>query len=493
MAEQPQRRYFHLLTDEEIKNLRPVLEVVGENRAAILDRWWQLYTEAFGSARTLAEPQFRELAGQDLDNLVGNLLEGDMDGFEADCRALGYALADRGVPFAEVVASMHLFEESTAEQFRGRLKLMVRAAEMYLTFDKLSHCRMILLAGSYFAGHESAAAVHRRRLESEANKLAGGAGKRSTFHGLVGHSEPMRRLYEQIAAAAGGQGAVFVVGETGVGKELIARAIHEASGLGDRPFVAVNCAALPRELVESELFGHKKGSYTGAHDEAPGLFRAAADGTLLLDEVTEMAPETQAKLLRVLEERLVRPVGAPKEFPVRCRFVASTNRDPEAAIALGVLRRDLFHRLDVHRLEVPPLRERADDVPDLVEHFSALLSARLARPAPPFSAEALAVMQAYPWPGNVRELRNAVEYAVSLAREQPVLPEHLPGTVQRGAKPGGPRPGDPEIPDVHRAEEELIRRALDKTQGNKLQAARMLGISRHRLYDRLRRFKIPVE
>lgn len=307
--------------------------------------------------------------------------------------------------------------------------------------------------------------------------------------GMVGRSPSLQRLQALLARLeASSETTVLVVGESGSGKELVARAIHDASGSGERPFVAVNCAALPTELVESELFGHQKGSYTGATDASQGLFRAAGDGSLLLDEITEMATDTQAKLLRVLEERLVRPVGAPKELPVRCRFIASTNRQPEKAIEEGVLRRDLFHRLDVHRLEVPPLRERADDVPELIAHFAALTSARLAKEARPFTAEALALAKAYPWPGNVRELKNAVEYALTMAKGQAVKPEHLPASVQKGARAAAPPQG--ELPDVHQAEDELIRRALEKTRGNKLQAARLLGISRHRLYDRLKKLQL---
>ncbi|MEK6608805.1 MAG: sigma 54-interacting transcriptional regulator, partial [Myxococcota bacterium] len=298
-------RYFHLLTREEIRDLRPILEILRDHRDEVVVSWHGRYLDHFGEARALGEADFREIYGRDIDAIVRNLLDDDMEGFEADVRALARDLVDRGVPFAEVVASLHLFEESAAEFFHSRLKIMLRGPGVYLTFDKLSHVRMILLAGTYFAGREAETTTRLRRLEGEADRLAGAPAARSTFHGLVGRSNAIRRVYEQVAAAAGGLGAVLVTGESGVGKELVARALHECAGNADRAFVAVNCAALPRELIEAELFGHRKGAYTGAQGDSVGLIRAAAGGTLFLDEITEMAPGSQAKLLRVLEDRSV--------------------------------------------------------------------------------------------------------------------------------------------------------------------------------------------
>jgi len=485
-------KYFHLLSDGDIRALRPMLELLRDHQDVVLDRWYALYVAHFGNAITLSAPVFRDIYGRDLDALVRNLLEADMDGFEADMRALGQELVERGVPFAEVVASLHLFEESSGEQFHKRLKVILKGPSVYQTFDKLSHCRMIVLSSSYFAGQQSETSARLSALEKEATLLAGGPSHRTHFHGLVGGSAAMRRVYEQIAAVSAGQGAVLVAGESGTGKELVARAIHERSGKSEGPFIAVNCAALPRELIESELFGHRKGAYTGASGEYAGLIRSASGGTLFLDEVIETSLGTQAKLLRVLEERAVRPVGAPKEIPVDVRFVASTNRDPDEAVEAGLLRNDLFYRLAVHRIAVPPLRDRVDDVPVLAAHFCAVLAGFGLRRVDRLDDDALTILQGYPWPGNVRELRNAVEHALTIGKGNRITQADLPPHVVRGARPVTLRQAGEQaihaIPSMAEAERELIVRALDATGGNKLQAARILRISRHRLYDRLRKF-----
>jgi transcriptional regulator with PAS, ATPase and Fis domain len=483
-------RYFHLLSDAELQNLRPILELLRVNRDEVLATWHGLYREHFGDAGTSSEAVFRELYGRDLDAVVDNLLDGDMEGFEADVRDVGQALVEAGVPFAEVVVSLHLFEESAAHYFDKRLRVMLKGPTIYLTFDKLSHCRMILLAGTYFARRDADATQRLRAVEVEATALAGGPVGRSSFHGLVGSSAPMRQLYEQLAAAAGGQGAVFIHGESGTGKELAARALHECSGRASRPFVAVNCAALPAELIENELFGHRKGAYTGAQEEYQGLVRAAGDGTVFLDEITEMPANMQAKLLRVLEERTVRAVGSAKEEPVRARFVASTNRDPERAMESSLLRRDLWFRLSVHRIETPALRQCGSDVPALADHFARLLASRGLRRVEGFDADAVEILLAYHWPGNVRELRNAIEQALTAGSGLRVHRRDLPAHLVRGA--AGPRFDGVPLPTYEQAERDLIRRALEQAGGNKVQAARALRISRHRLYDKLRRFGIQT-
>ena len=481
-------RYFHLLSDAELQNLRPILELLRVHRDEVLATWHALYRDHFGEAGTLSEAPFRELYGRDLDALVHNLLDGDMEGFEADVRAVGHALVEAGVPFAEVVVSLHLFEESASGYFERRLLVMLKGPTIYLTFDKLSHCRMILLAGTYFARRDADASARIRAVEGEATALAGGPAGRSSFHGLVGSCAPMRQLYEQLAAAAGGQGAVLIHGESGTGKELAARALHECSGRASRPFVAVNCAALPAELIESELFGHRKGAYTGAQEEYQGLLRAAGDGTVFFDEITEMPANMQAKLLRVLEERTVRAVGTAREEPVRARFISSTNRDPERAMESGHLRRDLWFRLGVHRIETPPLRQCKSDVAALADHFAALLASRGLRRVEGLDADALALLEGHSWPGNVRELRNAIEQSLTTGRDPRIHRRDLPPYLVRGA--ASPPMDGAQLPTFEQAERDLIRRALEEAGGNKLQAARALRISRHRLYDKLRKFGI---
>jgi len=306
----------------------------------------------------------------------------------------------------------------------------------------------------------------------------------TVFHGMVGRAQAMRRLFEQIRRVAVAHGPVLVLGETGTGKELVARAIHAAASRRDGPFVALNCAALPRELIEAELFGYKRGAFSGALTERPGLFRAAAGGTLLLDEITEMAPELQAKLLRVLQERTVRPVGATVEEPIDVRVVTSSNRDPAAALDGGLLRRDLYYRLSVTTLVVPPLCERRDDVPALVEYQLERLNRRAADATPRgISSAAMVALMQHDWPGNVRELLNAVEHAFTMCSRLLIDVDDFDL-----APPAAPAPALPvtdTLPTAAESERRLIEQALVLTGGNKLRAARRLGISRKKLYAKL--------
>ncbi len=321
--------------------------------------------------------------------------------------------------------------------------------------------------------------------------------------GLVGRSERATLLRRDLAELADAPGSVLIVGESGTGKELAAQSLHALSRRRDRPFLAVNCAALPRELIESELFGHERGAFTGSRDAAPGLLRAAGDGTVFLDEVAEMPPELQPKLLRALEQRAVRPVGGLREAPFQARVVAATNREPEQALRTGQLRADLFYRFCAHRLEVPPLRERAEDIPQLVEHFLRELSAR-GYPVPSgFTPASLALLLEHDWPGNVRELRNVVEHCCAKARGVDVRPEHLPSSLRQGVRAplssgtyrcAAPLTHEPagQLRSLVEVEREHIARALAAANGNKASAARLLGISRHQLYVRLERLGLVV-
>jgi transcriptional regulator with PAS, ATPase and Fis domain len=324
-------------------------------------------------------------------------------------------------------------------------------------------------------------------LERDATEL-GDVGRRR-FRGLVGASVSMRELYERIEAAASTRGTVLLVGESGTGKELVARALHECAAAPRTAFVALNCAAIPRELIESELFGYKRGAFSGAATEYLGLFRAAEGGTIFLDEVTEMSPETQSKLLRVIQERTVRPVGSTTEVAVNVRLIASTNRDPEEAVSVGKLRRDLYYRLHVNVLKVPPLRERPDDIPLLVDHFITLFNEKL-RPAVPvlgIDGEALSVLRHYDWPGNVRELQNVIEAAFTFGRSDTIRLSQLPREISRESVAPPPlMPGL--LPTFADAERELVQRALDSTSGNKVQAARLLCISRKKLYAKIAKY-----
>jgi DNA-binding NtrC family response regulator len=309
---------------------------------------------------------------------------------------------------------------------------------------------------------------------------------------IRGDSAPMRRLRDRVEAAASSDVAVLITGETGTGKDLCARTIHERSRRAGKPFVVVNCAAIPEALLESELFGHEKGAFTGADRRRIGRFEAADGGTLFLDEVGELAPGSQAKLLRAIETSTFEPVGASRTVRVDVRVVAATNRDLGAEIARGAFRKDLYYRLNVIDIETPPLREQRSDIPALVAAFLAEIAARQGRAVPELEPQVVAALGAHDYPGNVRELQHALERAVALARGGPIRLEHLPpDMVPLGAPPDVPAPrAGEDIAPLGRAvvefEQEYIRRALEKTGGHRGRAAALLGISRKSLWERLR-------
>jgi DNA-binding NtrC family response regulator len=305
---------------------------------------------------------------------------------------------------------------------------------------------------------------------------------------LVSSSEAMRQVFKRIGLAADSEATVLILGETGTGKELVARALHRNSGRAARPFVAVNCAAIPAELMESELFGHVKGAFTGAVSERIGRFREADGGTLFLDEIGDMPLSTQAKILRVLQEREITPVGANRAQPVDVRIVAATHRDLPAAVKAGRFREDLWYRLQVVPLWLPPLRERLGDVLLLAEHFLRLLGGDTPKR---LSAAAARLLLAHPWPGNVRELRNAMERAAILSHGPVIDVEHIGLQTPTAPAPGLDIDWDgPMELAVARVEREMIVRALAATAGNRAEAARRLGLSRQQLYRKLAEFKL---
>jgi len=318
------------------------------------------------------------------------------------------------------------------------------------------------------------------------------------FHGIVGKSAVVQNMLNRIAALSPGRSTILVVGESGTGKELVARAIHGASAPA-APFVALNCAALPRDLIESELFGFVKGAFSGANHDHLGLFRSAQGGTLFLDEITEMNLETQAKLLRVIQERSVRPVGGTREIPVDVRIIASTNREPESAVREGQLRKDLYYRLAVGVVRAVPLRERMEDIPLLLRHFVDLFNARFARPikVTAIEAEAMELLMRHSWPGNVREFGNAIEAALSfsngsvlrcadLALDQVTHESQSASSAPRTVVAEIAATQDPvTFSSLKEVERNHIVWTLTNTGGNKALAARLLGISRKSLYDRL--------
>jgi DNA-binding NtrC family response regulator len=321
--------------------------------------------------------------------------------------------------------------------------------------------------------------------------------------GLVGVSGVMSDLRQDLLDVGQGHGSVLLVGESGTGKEVVARALHDMAD-PDRPFIAVNCAALPRELCESELFGHERGAFTGSREGSKGLLRAAENGTLFLDEITEMPEELQPKLLRALEQRTVRPVGGVREYSVNARVIAATNRDPGSALQSGQLRADLFFRVCVHHISVPPLRARLEDIPALASHFLRQLSSNGHRVSPSISDATLNILRQHDFPGNVRELRKLLEHGVAVARGAPIEPQHLPRHFRpkRAASLHSVRPvsspntgaagqsTQSRVVPLDEAERSLIAHALQEAQGNKALAARLLGVSRHQLYSKLERLGI---
>jgi two-component system response regulator PilR (NtrC family) len=340
-------------------------------------------------------------------------------------------------------------------------------------------------------------ALERRSLARDHLALRDEIKGRYKLDRLLGKSPPMQRVFDTIKKTAPGRASVLLVGESGTGKELAARALHELSQRADRPFVAVNCGAIPEALLESELFGHVKGSFTGAHVDKQGLFEAAHSGTLLLDEVAELPVAMQVKLLRVLQERKVKPVGGVVEREVDVRIVAATNRDLETEVEKGTFRQDLFYRLDVIRIRLPPLRERREDLPLLVDHFLRKFSAEHGCKVAGVDPEAMQALMAYHFPGNVRELENLIERAVILATGDRLALDAFPslGRLSAAAPSLTNAPLVPESGlDLERVVEDfersIIISALERTGGNRTEAARLLGVSFRSLRYRLSKLGI---
>ncbi len=337
-------------------------------------------------------------------------------------------------------------------------------------------------------------ALETARLRAETTRLRAQVGQRLSVRGIVGDHPSMQRVFEVIAQVARSKATVLISGETGTGKELIAAAVHHASKRRDGPFVKVNCAALAEGVLESELFGHERGAFTGATGRRAGRFEQAHGGTLFLDEVSEIPTSTQVKLLRFLQEREFERVGGNDSVAVDVRIVTATNRDLKVAVKEGTFREDLYYRLDVVRIPLPPLRARRSDVPLLAQHFLDRVCEENELELEGFTDDALRKLQTYPWPGNVRELENAVERAAVLCRQSKITADLLPGSSSATTETSE-EDLDLLVPGISMNEIEriAIQRTLEATGGSTAKAAEMLGLSRRKIQYRLKEWSADPE
>ncbi len=325
-------------------------------------------------------------------------------------------------------------------------------------------------------------------------------GARPRGEALIGRSPAIEEVRQLIAKVAPARSTVLIAGESGTGKELVARSVHQQGGHREQPFVAINCGAIPEGLIESELFGHAKGSFTGAVEAKPGLFEVAGAGTIFLDEVGDLPPPVQVKLLRALQERKIRRVGGSADIPVNARIVAATNRDLAEEVRAGRFREDLYYRLNVIQIRMPPLRERREDIPLFLEHYLARFAGELGRPPARLSPEAERLLAAWSYPGNVRELANVVERAATLCEGELVQPRDLPpalrgpaGAPAAGAAAAVPEGGLDLQAHLDAVERRILEQALERTQGVKTEAARLLSLTFRSLRYRLAKYGIGGE
>ena len=390
----------------------------------------------------------------------------------------GLDLLHRVAELGEHVTTVILTAQGTIETAVEAIK---QGAYDYLT-KPVDLPRLQILLGKIIERHETLREVRvlRRQLSEY-----------GMFGRLVGNSAEMRKIYHVIEQAAPTNASVLISGESGTGKELVAQTIHQLSARASATYVPINCVAIPDMLLESELFGHERGAFTGAVERRPGCFEIADHGTLFLDEIAEMTPPTQVKLLRVLQERTFRRLGGRMEQAVDVRIIAATNVDPQNAVKEGKLREDLYYRLNVFEVNLPPLRERKGDLPLLIEHFVNEYNARHGRSVAALEPRAMDLLCAYPWPGNVRELRNVIERATIVANGHFITIDDLPRlsdlsrTAPLSAAARGLAPGL----TVAEAEQQLIEVTLLHTHGNKTRAAELLGISLKTLHNKLSRAK----
>jgi DNA-binding NtrC family response regulator len=373
------------------------------------------------------------------------------------------------------VGGLEVLEAAQRERPGARVLLMTAFASLETAIEALRHGAYDYLTKPFKLAEATLAirrALDDRRLRQENARLRAAVERQYGFERLLGETPAMQAVLERVRAVADSDAPVLLLGESGTGKELVAQALHWESARGAGPFVPVSCAAVPESLLESELFGHEKGAFTGADRKRAGLFAAAHGGTLFLDEIGDLQPGIQVKLLRVLQDRAVRPVGSTGEVRVDFRLVSATNRDLAALVREGKFREDLYYRLAVIPVRLPALRERAGDIPLLASHFLERAARRLGKRLTGFTPDAAAWMLGHSWPGNVRELENAVERAAVLARGTEVMLADLRSDMD--SAPPTPPPLHPSLEDL---ELQYIRRVLEEVRGDKRAAAKVLGVS----------------
>jgi DNA-binding NtrC family response regulator len=436
-----------------------------EGLARLVGQWgYDVETAASGEeALNLVETQHPAV-------VVTDLVLPEMDGL-----TLLQKLKETGRPPIVLLVTGHGTVETAVEAMR-------HGAFDYLTKPVDTTRLQVLLEKS----------IEQESLSREVNLLRHQLRQKGSFGQMVGQSRGMQEVYRWVELAGTSTAPVLVYGESGTGKELVARTIHELSNRRNKPFVAINCAAIPETLIESELFGHERGAFTGATERRLGCFELTDGGTLFLDEIAEMDPNTQAKLLRVLQEGSFRRVGSGKaEIQVDVRVVAATNQIPTEAITNGKLREDLFYRLNVFSIHLPPLRERREDIPLLARNFIEEFNRQDNRQVRGLSSDAEKELERYHWPGNVRELRNVIQRAVVLSGSGLIEAEHLPDNVLRAAAPTPAAAGGSVTP-IREMERDMILRALEETGQDKRRAAQLLGISLKTLYNKLAKYGIQA-
>ena len=411
----------------------------------------------------------------------------------------------RGSSFDVVLCDVRMPRRSGLELLPELIELQPKATVLMMSaFGEVEQALDAVRRGAYdflskpFQADELLLTIRkaeeREQLRRENRRLRRELGEGRGIPALVADSPQMREVYELVERAAEYKTTVLITGESGVGKEVVARTIHELSDRASQAFIGVNCAAIPEPLIESELFGHSRGAFTGAEQETPGMFREAEGGTLFLDEIGELPAGIQVKLLRVLQEEEVRPVGESKPLPMDVRIIAATARALESEVEAGRFRTDLFYRLNILRIHVPPLRERTSDVPILADQLLRDLSRRLGKPAQPLDEDVIELLRGYRWPGNTRELENTLERALILAPGERLSPELFPFAGEQS--PQAVRPGEAATEDLsikrqgRALEQQLIRRALQRTGGNRTRAARILEISPRALQYKLKEYDI---